>query len=110
MADWYIGQKVVCVSTADRRREPLRGETFPEERAVYTIRGFWDDAGELSITLEEIVNREHVELSRLNYPLPSPVETHFRIEWFRPLVNQSSDISVFTNLLIPLDEREAILA
>jgi hypothetical protein len=56
MVDFRIGQKVQCVdgSKPDGRGH-CRGETFPTEGSIYTVRGFVNELPEETL-LEEIIN------------------------------------------------------
>ena len=106
MADWYVGQKVVCVHHFVMQRE---GDdvTYPVVGCIYTIRGIRDDNFEtIGFLLEEIVNEERLGAhgdGSLHVEEPIFVEIRFR-----PVVNQSTDISVFTSILDKVNKREVV--
>lgn len=97
----YIGQKVVCID--DRWNDPewqRSTGTKPKRSGVYTIRGFFNhcDFG-VSVVLVEIINRPFQWGS---WPGPGGYgEPSFYARRFRPAVEQKTDISVFTRMLVP---------
>lgn len=101
MADFHIGQQVVCVG----RFAPHRWvKNYPQVGSIYRIRGFRDigDVNLLFIWLEEIVN-----------PLAVFYDGHseepsFDLRGFRPV--RKTDISVFTEMLNtqPIKEKEKV--
>jgi hypothetical protein len=94
-----VGQKVVCVRGGPW--DPKSGygdEIFPVERAVYTVRRIemraHPDGEQLCVLLEEITNRV-----RMYAGCTEAYEPSFRVARFRPAVEPSTDISIFTQIL-----------
>lgn len=95
-ANFYVGQKVVCIDDSDRR---MRATTYEgpnplRKGTIYTVReiAYRHTGGDLTLMLKEIV---------------LPVcwfygqEYAFLADRFRPLDERKTDISVFTRLLEP---------
>lgn len=87
-----IGQKVVCVAHFPRERR-MAWATYAEKNQVYTVRGY-------------VIRTDGVECLLLNEihnpPRPSRigiVEFGFRANYFRPIVERKTDISVFVEIL-----------
>lgn len=95
MADWHIGQQVVCVKDFVGFN-PYK-DTLPEKGSVYTIRGFHTSPLGVGIYLEEIINPRHNWTDGF-------VEAAFSVEGFRPV--RKTDISVFTEMLNVTPVRE----
>lgn len=101
MADWYVGQKVVCVD-GEVGFFPGPPVTDPIIGSVYTIREIVDVYSDgLGFRLEEIINPtfEYAD---------GQTEATFDETWFRPIVSQDADISVFTFILDRVNKREAV--
>lgn len=105
---FITGQKVVCVtnhvnlSNAENRLWVRWLKAVPEIGKVYTIREIPEASGSgkgiFAIRLVEIVNPP------LNWVWQGEsgwAEPAFRQEWFRPLAEKKTDISVFQKMLIP---------
>lgn len=89
MADWYVGQKIVCVDADDLHPEwNASGKLVL--RAAYTIREI-----EIMFRKRAALRVEEIVCWRDENGL-EPVFWSWR---FRPLVSQDADISVFTSLL-----------
>ena len=91
---FYIGQKVVCIDptwgSATGSKHQLRYcPNLPELNAVYTIRGL-HQGSVLFIWLNEIHNQ-----------ITTGTEPFFEAHKFRPVVEASTDISIFTAMLGP---------
>jgi len=92
-----IGQKVVCI--AKEWQDPNDyfarfGIECPKHGEVYTIRGFWDYGwGIIGLYLEEIRNPEIPTNGDTAMKEPT-----FHIEYFRPLVERKTDISIFQRI------------
>jgi hypothetical protein len=83
-----IGQKVVCINVCERPGTTWR-EDIPVKGTIYTIEAFdHDEEFGLGLILLEIKNS-----SLWNYS--------FVARRFRPVVERSTDISIFTEMLIP---------
>ena len=90
MADWHVGQKIVCVSCSILR-SPYRWETEPTIGQVYTIRGIRDYPDGLGFTLEEIIN------PRAKYD-EGVMECHFSSYRFRPVVEDKTQFELLVRL------------
>lgn len=97
---FHVGQRVVCVD--DSRYARGHGfEVTPVKGSTYTIRDFAEREDGLGVRLIEIVNPEG------NYRWrPGLTECTFHIRRFRPV--RDTDISIFTNMLVPTKERERV--
>jgi hypothetical protein len=100
VADWYVGQRVVCVA-ADWKVGPFSEKpAMPIVACVYTIRDiepvFFDDA--VAFRFEEIVNKP---ISFGNHREPT-----FHQKFFRPVVEP--DISELQAILDHLPKREVV--
>ena len=101
MADWHVGQRVVCVSNKSFRG-PEDGEIWPKIGELYTIRDIELEVnipfkGKLTcFRLQEIRNPILVYL--VDYSLRK-MEVAFDSDWFRPLDETEVDISIFTKIL-----------
>lgn len=88
---FYVGQKVVLVGWNDMPAKEWQaiGAVYPSVGDVYTVRAIlpWRDSAVL--LLAEIDN------SHLGYR-PEP---GFRQEFFRPVVERKTDISIFERIL-----------
>ena len=92
MADWHVGQMVVCVEPDGW---PPRWAAL-SARQIYTIRGIIEDDGVLGFNLEEIVN-----------PI-NPFKGHeygYRASRFRPV--KATSIDCFQHLLTPTEHEGA---
>lgn len=90
--DWRVGMRVVCV---DDQPSDGRGEVYPVESQVYTIRALsLTDDGQVKIRLVEIVNAPMAYRQGFH-------ECWFRARRFRPVQARKTDISIFTALLNP---------
>lgn len=95
---FYVGQKVEFVGPS------LEGygfgwEIMPKIGGVYTIREIVSSAlGHQGFKLVEIVNRPAQYRQRHD-------ECNFIATRFRPIVERKTDISIFTDMLNPSDER-----
>lgn len=88
-----VGQKVVLVGWVEKYVPAWKalGAVYPNVGDVYTIRAIrsWRDSAVLLLT--EIDNSH----------LPYYPEPGFSQSFFRPIVERKTDISVFTEMLIP---------
>lgn len=90
---FYVGQKVICV------RHPAKikaffGEAYPHVGGVFTIREIFEARGGECLRLFEISNPP--------YPyVEGYMECGFRTNFFRPVVERKTDISIFKALLNP---------
>lgn len=97
-----VGQKVICISDDwVWQSEPI---TLPKKGVIYTVRGIetppleftkWLQEGEY-IWVVEIIN--HV-ISGVSEGIFFSQEPSFWSGFFRPIVEQKTDISVFTEML-----------
>jgi hypothetical protein len=83
-----VGQKVVCVDINGAGRYP--GYTYPELKTVYTVRELFNCPrhGHLCMLLVEIINEARAGL-----------EPGFGAHRFRPVVDRTTDISIFNRIL-----------
>ena len=95
-----VGQKVVCI---DNSMAPglqrWHGQTYPEIGPVYTVRAIvLSSSGYECLLLAEIVN-----------PIPDGYrgEGGFEAVRFRPIVERKTDISIFTDMLMPTTPKRA---
>lgn len=98
---FYVGQEVVCIDTKDHWRYATA--KIPEKGNIYTIRGFDDCEG---LYLEEVVNEKALCYNHLGKVAVD--EPSFWITNFRPIQKKKADISVFTDLLIPIKQEELV--
>lgn len=93
---FYVGQKVVCIKDYETPR-CFSWVNFPRKETVYTVRALCPNNYKPAILLEEIRNERTVrfEVTRVRG------EPSFRSHNFRPLVEQKTDISIFTAMLDP---------
>jgi hypothetical protein len=91
MADWYVGQSIVCIDDRDQRPGWTGPVVYPVKGQTYTIREISTEGGPCGFRLEEILN----EKLRGPYGLFEP---RFNPRRFRPVKNTSID--VFTALLV----------
>lgn len=92
---WYVGQKVVCID--DTHWDTRKGEKTPKINQIYTIREIVDDPYspkpfQVAFRFEEIVNK-------LEEYLGGRTEKAFRERRFKPLEENKTDISIFTEML-----------
>lgn len=86
---FYVGQKVVCVKN---NPEPLGRDVWVVVGDVYTIAEVFTSWGEESVRLVEAP-------AKVNEP-------GWVGNWFRPVQEKKTDISIFTDLLIPVDHKQ----
>lgn len=101
MADWYVGQKVVCINDRWRGRslkETLRARVFgPKRGRNYVIAGV--RAGFC------------YPIGLIFDPFPGTVPgTNYCSDHFRPVVEPEADISIsiFTDILDQVNRREVV--
>lgn len=81
-----VGQRVVCI-----KADGLLSAKPLTLHAIYTIRSIWDDSIDgPGVCLEEVANEMHPR-----------GEFGYRPHRFRPIVENKSDISIFTEMLKP---------
>lgn len=107
---FYVGQKVVCVGGEGKGNCSKQnwdawvayyGLSLPTRGSVYTVRQTWESPDGLQrIRLMEIVNPP------VDYSNAPKQEPWFLSRQFRPLDERETDISVFTSLLTPAEQRE----
>jgi hypothetical protein len=90
-----VGQKVVCVD--DTPYPDGYNKLYPVKGSIYTIRGFHTEShiDDVGIYLEEVVNPP------IEWSDSTACEWPFASYRFRPVVERSTDISIFTEMLIP---------
>ena len=97
--DWEpaVGMRVVCVQDDWCCQQ---GEAAPRRNKVYTIREVTAYGPHVGLRLREIVNapRHYIE---------SFGECYFGCQFFRPLEEKKTDISVFQRLLVGASVRES---
>ncbi|UIY28734.1 hypothetical protein LZK73_18585 [Neorhizobium galegae] len=94
MRNFRVGQKVVCIN--DRGSpEFWNGCRLARKGKVYTVRSIFYWGEQSLLRLEEIVNPV------FGYADGSEDEPGFEAEYFRPIVNRLTDISVFKAMLTP---------
>jgi len=101
MSDWYVGQKVVCVDDGlhEWSQHPeAQGCVVPLKGSVYTIRDIRivvsSCQGEIiALWVEEIRNPE-----MRFYDVHQQLEPGWHAEYFRPLVDVETDISIFKKI------------
>ncbi|WP_107341840.1 hypothetical protein [Agrobacterium pusense] len=88
--NFTVGQKVVRIGGNARPNVPA---VWPEIGKVYTVRGInvWDYG--VLLHLHEIDNSHMV-------PEYSRIEPGFQAQFFRPVIERKTDISIFTDMLI----------
>ena len=100
---FYVGQKVVCVNDAPDIMSVLCGDTPNlaglKSGAIYTVRAVrrHDHTGNFGLLLFEI-----------NRPIlggDDGREQPFYVGRFRPAVERKTDISIFTRMLTPSQEK-----
>lgn len=86
MANWYVGQKIVCIEDGafDPVDEGVVNTPDPIKGSVYTINGIDPDPF-LAFRLEEL-----------------PFNVLYEADCFRPV--RTTDISIFTQMLKPVPE------
>lgn len=89
-----VGQRVICISEWDN--ESYLWCAVPRLNEVYTVRDLDDDG----IRLVEIVNPVQL-VQCTSTSLLSKSEPSFWCCNFRPVVEQKTDISCLTSLLVP---------
>lgn len=100
MADWFVGQKVVCVDMQGRCHNKLSIKR-PVVGSVYSIRGIVPSVIHegVGFLLEEISNEPSILLRWTGRREPcEPAFADFR---FRPVVERRTDISLFHRMLNP---------
>lgn len=103
MTNFHVGQKVVLVRDFDpdrRASAPSDGIALPELGPVYTIREIGDFEGDVTVLLEEIVNKPRFYLDAFEV-----MEQAFDATRFRPVVERKTDISIFQAMLEPKKAR-----
>jgi hypothetical protein len=102
---FYVGQKVVCIEitfagshSLAMQRVRKYGINLPTVRDVYTVSRLGEEKGMPVVHLCEIGNWH---LAPHIYPEPPGYPSR----WFRPAVERKTDISIFTDMLNPSDER-----
>lgn len=99
MINWHIGMKVVCIKGGGHFWQKDAAEL--EEGRIYTIRDMRLNprSGELNLLLEEVRN-----LPRLcdNGDFGEPYYGAVR---FRPVQTRATDISIFTQMLVPSKDK-----
>jgi len=94
-----VGQKVVCIihwPNELRKADAI----YAEKDCVYTIRGFCPGTdGKTRLYLREIHNKPMVSRAC------GLMEFGFLADYFRPLVECKTDISIFTAMLNPSKRR-----
>lgn len=91
---FHVGQRVICV----RAVYPALAEHYsyiknwPVKDTIYTIRAIEADGDLVGVRLHEIVNPPTLTTQGV-------CEPGFTGEWFRPLTERKTDISVFTEIL-----------
>ena len=103
MADWFLGQRVVCVDAARRRGAGYGWEIMPAQGVVYTIRAIMAfRSGRVGFLLDEISN------CHAWYDSTGLSEMNFASNRFRPVVEPRADISVFERTLDRVNKREPV--
>jgi hypothetical protein len=107
----YVGQKVACVGGSEQRLPPHQrmfwrhwrqywGVATPAKGSVYTIREIrLRKDGTLGLRLVEVIN------PACEWNDAPPQEPWYHATDFRPVVERKTDISIFTAMLNPSDER-----
>lgn len=97
---FHVGQKVVCISEFEESEAAKYfGVALPIVNDVYTVRNLvLCDEGELGLRVAEITNPE------VTHRCGTYAEPAFSYRCFRPAVEKKTDISIFTDLLIPTKE------
>lgn len=93
MSDWHVGQQVVCVHEFETHPHTI----LPVKGLVYTIRGIVTFRKRVGLLLEELVNPPRKWSDGF-------LEASFEAEGFRPV--KKTDISVFTEMLAPVKQKE----
>lgn len=90
--NFRVGQRVVCIKAFagfEISRAADSGVTLPVKDSVYTIREFdAEDSNYIRLT----------EISNPNDP-DDGLEPSFWVDFFRPVVERKTDISIFTDIL-----------
>ena len=86
---FYVGQKVVCVQAGpDFFGRPI----WVVKGDIYTIADVFDSQGVSAVRLVEAPKVFN--------------ELGWIASWFRPVQEKKTDISIFTDLLIPVDHKQ----
>lgn len=90
---FHVGQKVVCI--LDYGKPEMPGDViWPEKNKIYTIRTLLAIGREPSLRVSEIKNAPHLYSN-----ISVPIEPAFVVYAFRPLIENKTDISIFTKML-----------
>ena len=110
--DWKVGDKVVCIASAERisaMQDLTPGSNYPCSGGVYTIREIRDDNssdGRLTLLLVELDNSHLIGVKTNNgYGYKEP---GFPVTGFRKVQPRKTDISIFTAMLH--DQRQKVPA
>lgn len=99
-----VGQKVVFIGP-DMRSHGLVVHfklSVPLPQSIYTIRQYTPRVEGEGYLLREILNAEHY------CPLNGSCEIAINADWLRPLVERKTDISIFTEMLVPAKGRQLV--
>lgn len=107
MANFSVGQKVVCVNDEFNPRAVIRGTSLPKRGQIYTVREIVVHSLGETIRLREIVNAHGVYLHDDTGEFLEAAFPSFRFR-FRPLVERKTDISIFTAMLNPSKVEERV--
>jgi hypothetical protein len=99
---FYVGQKVVCVAEGIWKSFREQGFSVPVRGGIYTIReSYICPYGNIpGIRLIEVRNPRCVG--------PLELEIGFYPQEFRPVVERKTDISIFTRMLNPSQEKVTV--
>lgn len=103
MCNFRVGQKVVCVSLEENAQHAISRESakrfgaiYPQVGRVYTVRSIYEtQSGLKGILLCELDNM------RASQRAGRERECGFVVNWFRPVADRKTDISIFKAMLNP---------
>lgn len=90
---FYVGQKVVCIGGESNPAYPYDESKIGE---IYTISNIYETEEDAVLMLEFV---------ELYMPATDEFEAGEPADLFRPIVERKTDISIFTAMLNPSDER-----
>lgn len=100
MSNFHVGQKVECIGYPPVH--PIRpGECLPQKGTVYTVRAAKIQDGWPSILLDELRNPEVMTMHGM-------MERWCVSQYFRPVIERTTDISIFRKLLQPTLSKEPV--
>jgi hypothetical protein len=93
---FHVGQKIVCVT--DNWQHSMRHlvPNIPRKGGIYHVRGH-----DPTVVAPDCVGHEYIWLCEIANPRVGLTEPSFLAAHFRPVIERSTDISIFTAMLNP---------